>query len=116
MERIPERLSEYSRQRRRDHQKRKQVEFVAGPIPVAWVTKAAALPGGALAASLAIWFRAGCEKSQRNLSICPTLLERFHVKRLAGYRALQALERAGLVSVVRHRGRCPLITIRKAKL
>lgn len=115
MERIPERLSPESLKRRRERSKRKQAEFLAGPIPVGWLTTAASLPGGALAAAIAIWFRAGCGKSHGNLSICPTLLERFGVKRMAGYRALQALEEAGLVSVVRHRGRCPLITIRKGK-
>ena len=116
MERIPERLSEYSRKRRREHQKRKQAEFLAGPIPVAWITRAAALRGGALAVALAIYFKAGCERSTAELSICPTLLERFHVKRLAGYRALNALEQAGLVSVVKHHGRCPLVTIRKGRV
>jgi hypothetical protein len=113
MERIPERLSEYSRKRRQERQNRKRAQFLAGPIPVAWVTQAAALPGSALAAALAIWFKAGCEKSHRNLSICPTLLGRFRVKRVSGYRALNSLEEAGLVSIVRRRGACPLVTIRR---
>ena len=115
MERIPERLSEDSLRRRREMRKRKSAEFLMGPVPVSWLTRAAALPGGTLATSLAIWFRSGCERSQRGLSICPQLLERFGVKRVAGYRALNALEKAGLVSVERHRGRCPLVTVHKGK-
>ncbi|HEY2837854.1 MAG TPA: hypothetical protein VGJ26_01810 [Pirellulales bacterium] len=33
------------------------------------------------------------------------------MKRLASYRGLQALKRAGLLSVVRSRGQCPVVTI-----
>jgi hypothetical protein len=36
----------------------------------------------------------------------------FGVGRFAAYRGLAALERAKLVHVERHRGRCPLVTIR----
>lgn len=111
MQRIAERLSETSRRRHRERQKRRQANFVRGPIPLDWLARAAPLPGKALAVGLAIWFCAGLRRRRDHLSICGTLLERFGVRRHAGYRGLTALERAGLVTVERRCGRCPRVTI-----
>ena len=76
-----------------------------------WLARAAPLSGKALAVGLAIWFWAVLHRRRDHLSICGTLLERFGVRRHAGYRGLAALERAGLVKVERHRGRCPRVTL-----
>ncbi|MBT6157400.1 MAG: hypothetical protein HOL01_04970 [Planctomycetaceae bacterium] len=43
------------------------------------------------------------------------MIERFGVNRQAGYRALAALEDAGLVTVDRKPGRCPLVSIREKR-
>ena len=84
--------------------------FLCGPIPLDWLGRAAAVPGRALHVGLAIWFRVGCEKSD-TVRLTRKNLDRFKVGRHAGYRGLLALEKAGLVKVVRHPGRCPVVTL-----
>jgi hypothetical protein len=112
VERIRERLSAESQKRLREHRRSRQSHFVAGPLPIAWLAKAQGLGGSALAVGLACWFKARVEPSRGPVPICPDLLERFGVKRVTGYRGLLALEQAGLVSVVRHRGRCPRVSLK----
>ena len=85
---------------------------VKGPIPGEWVSRAAKLPGRVLHVGLALWFLAGMEKCR---TVKPTwrIWRRFSVSPDTGRRGLAELERAGLVSVDRHPGRCPLVTIRE---
>lgn len=85
-------------------------EFLKGPIPLHWLREAALLPGKALAICLAIWFKAGATK-KRTVHLTSKLLDKFGVGRKAGYRGLKKLESAGLISVYRHAGRCPRVTI-----
>jgi hypothetical protein len=87
--------------------------FLGGPIPMSWVERAAALPGRAWQMACALWFQALCSKPK-----CPTVqLERRTLTRfslLAGptrRRALNALERAGLIRVEYRAGRRPIVTI-----
>ena len=84
--------------------------FLKGPIPGPWLHRAAVLPGRALHVALAVWYLAGIEK-RGHVKITWRVLDRFGVSPDAGRRGLLALERAGLVSVDRHRGRCPVVTI-----
>lgn len=85
-----------------------------GPIPLPWLVEAARLPGKyPLAVALAVWFRAGMMKQNEAIPLNPATLARFGVNRLAGYRGMTALEAAGLISVERHQGRAPLVTIRE---
>ena len=109
MQRVSERLSKASLRRHQQRKKRRQAEFVRGPIPVAWIARAAVLPRGALAVGLAVWFIVGLGRESN--AVCPSLLERFGVTRRTAYRGLRALEQGGLVKVERHRGRCPRVTI-----
>lgn len=89
---------------------RKGEKFLKGPIPLTWLQHAAALPGKALAVSVAIWFLAGISNN-RTVKLSGKLLRNFGLNRWAGYRALNALESAGLVKVNRRRGRCPEVTL-----
>lgn len=92
-------------------------EFLKGPIPLPWLRQAAAFRGKApLAVALALWFRAGLKKSHQDIVLSGKLLERFGVSRKADYHGLAALESARLVSVTRHLGRCPLVTILDVKV
>ncbi len=111
MDGITEKLSEASIERRRRSRKRQAGEFIRGPLPLAWVSHAATLPGKSLAVGMAIWFRTGCRPDRKYVSVCNSTLKRFGVSRTAGYRALRALEQAGLITVERHRGRCPRVTL-----
>ena len=108
---LPSTLSEASKRRRSTATRRHQGEFLAGPIPLTWLTKAASLPGKALAVGVAIWFKARVSRSQ-TVKIGRPLMKKFHVGRGATARCLKALESAGLITVERHAGRCPVVTIR----
>jgi hypothetical protein len=85
-------------------------KFLKGPIPWSWLTKAAQLPGHALHIGVAIWFLAG-PQVKRTISLSGTVLSDLGISRYAAYRAMRALERAALITVDRHSGRSPVITI-----
>jgi hypothetical protein len=110
----PESLADYTAPRTgptdRRRAGRRRREYIRGPLPLAWMARAAGLPGRSLAVALAIWFRRGVERSA-TFPLYPSALRRMHVSRWSGYRALAALEEAGLVSVERQPGRCPVVTI-----
>lgn len=84
--------------------------FVKGPLPLAWFHRAAALPGKALNVGLALWYVKGlCRKS--TFPFRRSAPDTFGVSKDATYDALSNLEAAGLISVVRHRGRAPVVTV-----
>lgn len=86
--------------------------FLKGPIPWEWLASSARLPGKALHVALELWHWAGITgKAQVKLSMSE--MELLGVSRYSGARGLKALEGAGLVSAIRHRGRHPLVTILK---
>lgn len=87
--------------------------FVRGPLPMEWFARAASLPGRALDVGLLVWFRVGCEKRDR-VVLRPSVRELFRLNRHAQYRALQALEAAGLVEVSRKSGAAPTVTLIRA--
>jgi hypothetical protein len=103
---VGELLHPKSSQRRREQQQR---EFLA-PVPLAWLCKAAPLPGKALAVGLALWFRAGRTKSKR-VRMSWSLLAKFEISPHSGRRGLIALERVELVRIARGQGRCPMVTV-----
>jgi hypothetical protein len=89
-------------------------EFLKGPIPLAWLSKAARLRAkSALAVALAIWFESGRRRSPE-VKLTTKILERFGVNRKAKYRALTALEREGLIVVTRMPRRNPVVVIQEA--
>jgi hypothetical protein len=85
-------------------------KFLMGPIPWSWLSKAARLKGHALHVGIALWFLAGLKK-RGTVTLSSSVLKDLGVSRFSGYRALQALESAGLISVDRHIGRNPVVTI-----
>ena len=86
--------------------------FLKGPIPGAWLTRAAGLSFRALRVGLALWYLAGVRTSR---VVRPTrdTWQRFGLSSDAGRRGLAALEGAGLVAVDRRPGRCSEVTIRE---
>ncbi len=96
--------------RLRPRRSKANAPFLRGPIPWDWLVRAAYLPGKALHISLAAWFWVGIRKTN-GISLSTSKLSQLGVKRHAAYRGLAALEAAGLVSVVRKKGRNPLVTI-----
>ena len=73
--------------------------------------EAANLSGGALKVSLAIWFLAGIKRTD-TIKLSNGMLEELRVSRRTKYRALEAMEEAGLISVSRLSGNSPEIKIR----
>lgn len=83
--------------------------FIWGPIPGAYVSRAASLPGKSLHVWLALWFEHK-RRDGKPIRMTRELLAKFHISPDSTCRALAHLEREGLVSVDRARGK--LATIR----
>ena len=85
-------------------------KFLRGPIDWPWLTAAARLPGSALHVALAIHFQNGFEQTGK-VKLSPSVWRELGLKRHTVYRAVDELEEAGLVTVVRKQGCSPTITI-----
>ena len=85
--------------------------FLKGPIPLGWLSIVAALPGKTLHTSVALWWLHGLCKGAP-FKFTEKARKTFNVDRGAANAALIRLEAAGLVSVIRHPGRCPIVSIR----
>ena len=84
--------------------------FLAGPIPLDWLHKAAELPGKSLNVAFAIWWLNGMSKG-KPLKLTRLSLNSFCVKREAASAALNRLEMAGLIHLQRSHGKRPTISI-----
>ena len=84
--------------------------FLAGPIPLDWIHKAACLPGKSLNVAFAIWWLNGMAKG-KPLKLTRLSLNSFCVKREAASAALNRLEMAGLIQLQRSHGKRPTIAI-----
>jgi hypothetical protein len=87
-----------------------QGKFLRGPVPLDWLQQAARLPGRALHVGVVLWYLDGFQQT-RTVKAKPGVLQDFGADRHASYRALRALEKAGLVSVVRKKGAAPVVTL-----
>jgi DNA-binding transcriptional ArsR family regulator len=85
-----------------------------GPIPMEWLEQAGCLPGRALHVGISIWHWHFIKK-ERTITLSIRKLVEIGVKRGSAYRALSALEEAGLISVERHVGRSPRVTLNVAQ-
>jgi hypothetical protein len=85
-------------------------KFLRGPVPLEWLSRAAALPGRSLHVAVAVWFMAGLRKS-RTVPVSNVTGLKFGLDRNAKYRAREWLENAKLISVERQVGRAPIVTI-----
>ena len=73
----------------------KPLPFICGPLPLAWVNAAGALPGKTLQVGLALWYLSGLCKS-RTVRLGSKQLMAMGVARDAKYEALARLRDAGL--------------------
>ena len=87
----------------RQRSERTSFRFLKGPIPMPEIIAATNLPGKALAIYLAIRHQIDLSQ-QREVSVPKGLLEDMGVDRDSKSRGLKALERAGLIRVVRKKG------------
>jgi hypothetical protein len=81
-----------------------------GPIPWSWWLPASRLPGKSLQVASVCWLLAGWSRSA-DFELALDGWAEFGLSRFSASRGLDGLERAGLVSVGRMPGRCPIVTI-----
>jgi hypothetical protein len=80
---------------------------------MAWLYRAGALPGQALAVGVVLWHEAGCRKS-RTVPFRISKCRKFRIHEDTARRGLQVLEKAGLIAIRRLPGRCSEVTILEA--
>jgi len=85
-------------------------QFIKGPVPLAWITQANALPGKAGAVGIALWFLAGVKKT-RAFRTTRQVEEIAACGRKAVYAALEALQAAGLIKFTPAKGARPAVEI-----
>ncbi len=88
--------------------------FLKGPIPLSWLEAVGQLHGRTMNVAVAIWYLAGMNLKSNVVHLTGKTLRKFGVKQKTGYRALRALEKAGLIVCERRRGSCPLVTVLEA--
>jgi hypothetical protein len=89
-------------------------KFIKGPIPLNWIQLANGLPGKAGAVGLALWFLSGVQRSA-SVRLTGEVERIARCDRKTTYRALTALDSAGLISVARRRGARPIATLLDAR-
>ena len=86
------------------------IRFVKCLIPAEWLEQAARLPGKALHAALAMRYLDGFDGTG-TVKLRPSTRNDYGMDRFSCNRALEQLEAAGLVSVIRKAGAAPIVTI-----
>jgi hypothetical protein len=89
---------------------KRKSRFIRGPIPAAWIEQAARLPGKALHVALMIRYLDGFERTG-TVKLRPSVRNAYGMDRFSCTRALDQLEDAGLITVLRKRGSSPVVTI-----
>jgi DNA-binding transcriptional ArsR family regulator len=84
--------------------------FLKGPIPLNDIAVASRLPGQALAVFLAVHHQTALT-GRPSITLPASLLAHLGVSRSSKSRALKALERSGLITVARSKGRAAKINL-----
>ena len=84
--------------------------FIAGPVDVAWLSKARKLGVTALWVGLALWHLRGLKRSD-SFIVSNLIMQEWGVQADAKGRALRALEKAGLIIVERTGRHSPRVTL-----
>jgi hypothetical protein len=90
-------------------------KFLKGPIPLNWISQAIRLSGSVWPVATAIWYLVGLTNSP-TIKLTKATLDLFGISRYSKYRALEALETAGLIRVIANMGKNPLITVLEVPL
>lgn len=96
--------------KKRPPRSRRTARFLKGPISWSWLLSAMVLPGKALAVGLMVWLQHGIT-GRRTVTFCLSRAAADGIPTTTARRAIQALERAGLVSIRRRPGRGLEVTI-----
>ena len=84
--------------------------FVAGPIDVAWLSRARKLGVTALWVGLGLWHLRGLRRTD-TFVVSNLMMRGWEVSPDAKSRALRALEKAGLIAIERRGKRSPLVSL-----
>ena len=90
-------------------QKRKN-KFIKGPISYKWMFRANQLSGKAGAVGLGLWYLAGL-KGSTSIKLTGEVEDLAGCERRAVTNALAQLEEEGLITVIRHKGARPHVTL-----
>lgn len=98
--------------RQRLETKRQRSQFVKGPIPLTWLTRAFQLGGKCGAMAVALAWRAGLTGGTHDLSVTNATAMRFGIATRNSRRStLRRLEEAGLVRVDRYPNKAPRVEL-----
>lgn len=90
---------------------KRRAPFLKGPIPLAWLSKAASLRKPALPAGLCLWFQLGVS-GQSRIRVSAGVRKKLGLSAGQMLRGLRALSQAGLVRFAKSgRGRCAVVEI-----
>jgi len=92
-------------------EKRLTEPFLRGPIPMRWLNESMAISGTATKIGLYLWHISGMNNQNLIIKLNKKLINEFNVSRQTRYRAFQALENAGLLTIEQKNGRYPEITL-----
>lgn len=84
--------------------------FLRGPIPLAWLGRAASLPGKTINVAIALWWCHGMAKG-KPFKLTQTALKTLNIERDAASTGLTRLEEADLIRVERRPGQRPTISM-----
>jgi hypothetical protein len=90
--------------------KTSQEQFLKGPIPLLWISRAFSLPGKAWHVGTVLWFWAGITRS-KTVALTRKRLRHFGLHPETARQRLADLEMAGLVRIERRGKQCPSVTI-----
>lgn len=84
--------------------------FLKGPIPMSWLYKTMPLGGKCLPIAIEILFWSGVKKSNEIKFSCGQL-SKYRISRFSSMRAINKLEKAGLIFTIRKPGRRIIVKI-----
>ena len=85
-------------------------QYLRGPIPLVWLSRAACLSGRVLHAALALWHISMLKKS-KIVKMQAKVMKAFGISRGVYIESLKKLEETDLISVERKPGSTPTVTI-----
>ncbi len=92
--------------------RRLKAPFVRGPISLNWLQRAMKFGGTAISVGIVLWYYAGLKKSLVFKIGTQDIADLIGRSWLTAKRGLIALEKEGLITIQRHKGRKHLIEIR----
>ena len=84
--------------------------FIKGPIPLKWIQLASQCGGRGTEVGLLLWYAAGWQK-KNPVKLTAAICKQLGVHPKTSKRVLTRMEEAGLINVVFHRGRSPIVTL-----